>query len=545
MDILRFITCGSVDDGKSTLIGRLLYDSKAVSLDILNAIERQTKNKTNGDLDLSLLTDGLRAEREQGITIDIAYKYFTTPKRKFIIADAPGHIQYTRNMVTGASNSDLAVVLIDARLGVIEQTRRHSLIASLLGIPHIVVAVNKMDLVGFDEAIFQQIKNDYLLLAESLGLKDITFIPMSALQGDNVVEKSQKMTWYEGEPLLTYLENVHIENDINLTDARFQVQYVIRPRAEDYHDYRGYAGRIQSGIYKIGDKITVLPSGIESEISRIEVNLQDVSAAFSGQAAILHLKDDIDISRGDSIVLTDNKPLISNELEANICWFDEQKMLSEGQKLLLQNGANLVKAVVKNIEYKYDISNLQKVGVTEGGLNDILKVRIKTARPIVFDNYKNNRSTGAFILVNENTSNTVAAGMVSAETFAGQEDLGTSVEKFQKLLHVGKTLEAIELYYAENAYIQNNDDALIVGKQTIYNEEKNNLTKVNSLKIKILSSVVDENLGLVLGEMQINITTSDDVSLQLNEAFAQRWKNGKIIAERFYFKDWLVISSPT
>lgn len=539
MDILRFITCGSVDDGKSTLIGRLLYDSKAVSLDILNAIERQTKNKANGDIDLSLLTDGLRAEREQGITIDIAYKYFTTPKRKFIIADAPGHIQYTRNMVTGASNSDLAIVLIDARLGVIEQTRRHSLITSLLGIPHVVVAVNKMDLVGFDATIFQQIKNDYLLLADNLGLKDITFVPISALQGDNVVEKSEAMTWYEGEPLLTYLENVHIENDVNLTDARFQVQYVIRPREESYHDYRGYAGRIQSGIYKIGDKIRVLPSGIESEISRIEVNLKDVKEAFSGQAAVLHFKDDIDISRGDSIVIADNKPLISNELEANICWFDEQKTLQEGQKLLLQNGSNLVKAVVKKIEYKHDVSNLQKMTVTEGGLNDILKVRIKTARPIVFDNYKNNRATGAFILVNENTSNTVAAGMVSSENLEAYENLQTNVEKFQTLLEAGKTLEAIELYYDENTYIQNNDDAPIIGKQTIYAEEKNNLSKVKALKIKILSSVIDENQGLVLGEMQINITTSADIDLQLNEAFSQRWKHGKIIGERFYFKDWL------
>lgn len=540
MDILRFITCGSVDDGKSTLIGRLLYDSKAVSLDILNAIERQTKNKANGDIDLSLLTDGLRAEREQGITIDIAYKYFTTPKRKFIIADAPGHIQYTRNMVTGASNSDLAIVLIDARLGVIEQTRRHSLIASLLGIPHVVVAVNKMDLVNFDVAIFEQIKKDYLLLAEKLGLKEIIFVPISALQGDNIVSKSDNMTWYEGDTLLSYLENVHIQNDVNLIDARFQVQYVIRPREEDYHDYRGYAGRIQSGIYRIGDKVTVLPSGIESEISRIEVNLKEVTEAFSGQAAILHLKDDIDISRGDSIVISNNKSLVSNELEANICWFDEQKTLSEGQKLLLQNGSNLVKAIVKNIEYKHDISNLEKVRVTEGGLNDILKVRIKTARPIVFDTYQNNRATGAFILVNENTANTVAACMVSSETFTGREDLQTSVEKFQTLLQTGKTLEAIELYYDENICIQDNDNAPILGKQNIYVAEKNKLTKVNSLKINILSSIVDENKSLVLGEMQINIETLDGTLQQLNKAFSQRWKNGKIIAERFYFKDWLV-----
>ena len=422
MDILRFITCGSVDDGKSTLIGRLLYDSQAVSLDILNAIERQTKNKANGTIDLSLLTDGLRAEREQGITIDIAYKYFTTKKRKFIIADAPGHVQYTRNMVTGASNADLAIVLVDARQGVIEQTRRHSLISSLLGIPKVVVAINKMDLVGFNPSVYEQIVADYKVLAAQLGLNDVKFIPISALNGDNVVDKSEKLAWYDGGTLLEYLESVEASADINKTDARFQVQYVIRPRDEEHHDYRGYAGRIQGGVYRVGDKATVLPSGIESTISRIETNLKDVKEAHVGQSVVLHLADDIDISRGDSIVVTNQtaEATVSNEIEAHICWFDERQPLHEGTKLLLQNGANKVKAIVREIEYKYDISTLEKVSAVGdrgavGKLNDIVKVLLKTAKPIVFDNYSQNRQTGSFILVNENTSNTVAAGMISGK----------------------------------------------------------------------------------------------------------------------------------
>ena len=422
MDILRFITCGSVDDGKSTLIGRLLYDSHAVSLDILNAIERQTKNKANGTIDLSLLTDGLRAEREQGITIDVAYKYFTTKKRKFIIADAPGHVQYTRNMVTGASNADLAIVLIDARQGVIEQTRRHSLITSLLGIPRIVVAINKMDLVSFDPSVFEQIVADYKVLAAQLGLKDVKFIPLSALKGDNVVDKSENLAWFEGGTLLEYLENVEVKSDINTTDARFQVQYVIRPRDEEHHDYRGYAGRIQSGVYNVGDRVAVLPSGIESTIARIETNLHDVPSAHVGQSIVLHLADDIDISRGDSIVVLSeaSQALVSREIEAHICWFDERQPLHEGSKLLLQNGANTVKAIVREIEYKYDISTLEKVSAVGdrgavGNLNDIVKILIKTAKPIVFDKYGKNRQTGSFILVNENTSNTVAAGMITGK----------------------------------------------------------------------------------------------------------------------------------
>jgi sulfate adenylyltransferase subunit 1 len=421
MDILRFITCGSVDDGKSTLIGRLLFDSQAVSLDILNAIERQTKDKTNGQIDLSLLTDGLRAEREQGITIDVAYKYFTTKTRKFIIADAPGHVQYTRNMVTGASNADLAIVLIDARLGVIEQTRRHSLIASLLGIPNIVVAVNKMDLVGFDPSVFEQIKADYTVIADKLGIKNPVFIPMSALNGDNVVEKSDALSWYEGGTLLEYLESVNVADTVNLEDARFQVQYVIRPKSDELHDYRGYAGRIQSGIYRTGDRVVVLPSGIETTLSLIESNLNKVDYAVAGQSVVLHLSDDIDISRGDSISvvpldleLSAFQAQTSNEITATLCWFDEKNPLFEGSKLLLQNGSNTVKAIVKEVNYKLDISNLEQVEATEARLNDIVNVRLKTAKPVVFDNYKQNRQTGAFILVNENSCNTVAAGMIAA-----------------------------------------------------------------------------------------------------------------------------------
>ena len=538
MDLLKFITCGSVDDGKSTLIGRLLYDSQAVSLDILNAIERQTKNKENGEIDLSLLTDGLRAEREQGITIDIAYKYFTTPKRKFIVADAPGHVQYTRNMVTGASNSDLAIVLIDARLGVIEQTRRHSLITSLLGIPHIVVAINKMDLVGFDPSVYNKIVADYTVLAAQLHLNDVAFIPMSALQGDNIVEKSSKMPFYTGKTLLQYLESIEVESDVNLTDPRFQVQYVIRPMSDEYHDYRGYAGRIQSGIYRIGDKVSVLPSGIESTISRIEVNLKDVNEAFSGQAAVLHLADDIDISRGDSIVSKNSKLETQNstEIEATICWFDETRKLTEGAKFLIQNGANTTKVVVKSIEYKLDVSNLEKVSATEGGLNDIIKVRLKTAKPLVFDNYLNNRATGAFILINENTCNTVAAGMVSAESKSSEQDLNIAVESFQTLVKAGKTLEAIAQYYADDIHIQENNEAPRVGKQAMLIREKGLLDGLKWIKFDIPSSVIDEEKGLVLGEMQIEFETLKGETKQINEAFVQHWKDGKVVFERFYYK---------
>lgn len=415
MDILKFITCGSVDDGKSTLIGRLLYDSKAVSLDILNAIEAQTKNKDNGDIDLALLTDGLRAEREQGITIDVAYKYFTTPTRKFIIADAPGHVQYTRNMVTGASNVDAAIVLIDARQGVIEQTTRHSLITSLLGIPHIIVAINKMDLVNYDVEVYNGIVEDYVKIAAKLNMKDINFVPISALKGDNIVHKSLHTAWYSGKTLIDLLEGIELAADKNLADARFQVQYVIRPQTEELHDYRGYAGRIQSGVYTKGDKVIVQPAGIETVLTKIETNGIEVEKASAGQSVIFHLENDIDISRGDSILVQNalNNIHVDNEISATLCWFDDKRPLTNGTKLLLQHNSATSKAVISEIEYKLDPSTLEKIEAPENvSLNDIVRVHLRTAHPIVFDNYKKNRQTGAFILINENTHNTVAAGMI-------------------------------------------------------------------------------------------------------------------------------------
>jgi sulfate adenylyltransferase subunit 1 len=412
MDILRFITAGSVDDGKSTLIGRLLYDSKSILIDQLAAIEKQSRNKSNGKIDLALLTDGLRAEREQGITIDVAYKYFSTPKRKFIIADAPGHIQYTRNMVTGASNSELAIILVDARNGVVEQTRRHSVIASLLNIPHIVVAINKMDLVNYSQDVYNNIVIDYQDVAKSLGLKDVKYIPISALNGDNIVDKSEKFSWYEEESLLHYLENVQLDSDVNLTDARFSVQYVIRPQAPELHDYRGYAGKIISGIYKKGDKVAVLPSGVESTIKAIEIGGKEIDEGFALQSVVLHLEDDVDVSRGDMIVALNNQPQTSQEFEAMLCWMDN-KPLKPGNKYFLQINSRLVRSVVKEIEYKLDVNTLQKIDSPEKAvLNDIIKVKIKTASPVAFDFYKNLRQNGGAILIDETSCVTVGACMI-------------------------------------------------------------------------------------------------------------------------------------
>lgn len=412
MDILRFITAGSVDDGKSTLIGRLLYDSKSIMIDQLEAIEKQTKNKEDGEIDLALLTDGLRAEREQGITIDVAYKYFSTPKRKFIIADAPGHIQYTRNMVTGASNANLIVILIDARTGVVEQTRRHSIIASLLGLRHVVVAVNKMDLVGNSQDVFNNIVIDYAALAKSLDLPEVTYIPISALKGDNIVERSGDITWYEGPSLLHVLETVQVQQDINLEHARFPVQYVIRPQTEALHDYRGYAGKLVSGIYKKGDTVTVLPSGVTTTISAIERNGKEVEEAFAPQSIILHLADDIDISRGDVIVKSDDLPTVEQELEVLLCWMDT-KPLTAGKKYLLQLNSAVVKSVVKEISYKVDVNTLQQEAAPEqAGLNDIVKVVIKTAKPLAFDSYKKLRGNGGAILIDETSHVTVGACMI-------------------------------------------------------------------------------------------------------------------------------------
>lgn len=412
MDILRFITAGSVDDGKSTLIGRLLYDSKSILIDQLEAIEKQTKNKLNGEIDLALLTDGLRAEREQGITIDVAYKYFATDKRKFIIADTPGHIQYTRNMVTGASNAQLAIILIDARNGVVEQTRRHSIIASLLNLPHVVVAINKMDLMNYSEDVYHNIVIDYEKVAKSLGLKDVKYIPISALKGDNIVDTSTNFSWYEGEPLLTYLENVQLESDVNLSDARFSVQYVIRPQAPELHDYRGYAGKVISGIYKKGDAVTILPSGTETTIEKIEIDNQEEEEAFARQSVILHLKDDVDVSRGDMIVPTNNQPKTEQEFEVLLCWMDNKPLVA-GNKYLLQANSHCVKAVVKEIEYKLDANTLEKnYGPEKAVLNDIIKATIKTSAPVSFDPYKKLRQNGGAILIDETSFVTVGACMI-------------------------------------------------------------------------------------------------------------------------------------
>jgi len=417
MDLLRFITAGSVDDGKSTLIGRLLYDSKSILADQLEALEKQSKNKEDGEIDLALLTDGLRAEREQGITIDVAYKYFSTPKRKFIIADAPGHIQYTRNMVTGASNANLIIILVDARNGVVEQTRRHSIIASLLNIPHVVVAINKMDLVDYSEDVYNNIAIDYAEIAKALNLKDVVYLPISALKGDNIVERSDKLNWYEGPTLLELLEETELEKDIDLTHGRLPVQYIIRPQSEDHelHDYRGYAGKIVSGIYRKGDEITVLPAGLTSRIRSVETGGKEVEEAFAPQSVVLQLEDDIDISRGDLIVKNDHQPRVDQELEVLLCWMDS-KPLIRGNKYLLQLGSRVVRSVVKDIEYQLDVNTLEK-NFSPGsiGLNDIVKATIRTASPLPFDSYRELRAGGGAILIDETSYVTVGACMIQGQ----------------------------------------------------------------------------------------------------------------------------------
>ena len=412
MDLLRFITAGSVDDGKSTLIGRLLYDSKSIMIDQLQAVEQQSRHKQGGEIDLALFTDGLRAEREQGITIDVAYKYFSTPRRKFIIADAPGHIQYTRNMVTGASTADLIIILVDARIGVVEQTRRHSIIASLLNIPHVIVAVNKMDLVGYSQNVFNNIVIDYAKVAASLQLKDVTYIPISALTGENIVEKSVSLDWYEGEALLDRLENIQVQKDVNLTHARFPVQYVIRPQTTELHDYRGYAGKIISGVYRKGDKVVVQPSGIESAIARIEKDGNEVDEAFAPQSVILHLEDDLDISRGDLIVHTDHQPSVGQELEVFVCWMDT-KPLKTGNKYSLQLNSRRVRCMLQSIEYKLNVNTLQQEDANNtAALNDVIRATLKTASPIAYDTYKTLRVNGGAILIDETSYVTVGAVMI-------------------------------------------------------------------------------------------------------------------------------------
>lgn len=411
MDILRFITAGSVDDGKSTLIGRLLYDSKNILADQLEAIERVSKSNESGNVDLALLTDGLRAEREQGITIDVAYKYCATPKRKFIIIDAPGHVQYTRNMITGASNASLIIILIDARNGIQEQTRRHSLIASLLHIPNVVVAVNKLDLTGYSEQVFEDIKQEYEHIAERLGLKTVTYIPISALHGDNIVHLSENLTWYTGPTLLDYLETVSLSNTTDLEQARFPVQYIIRPQTEELHDYRGYAGKILSGIYRKGDAITLLPSGYTSTIAAIEQGGTTVEEAFAPQSVVLRLEDDIDISRGDLIVKTGQEPELRKELELLVCWMDNKPLLP-GNRYLLQLNSSLVKSVVQEIIYKLDVHTLEESPAAEAKLNEIVKVKIRTANPISYDTYANLNANGGLIFIDETSNVTVGAGMI-------------------------------------------------------------------------------------------------------------------------------------
>ena len=414
MDLLRFFTAGNVDDGKSTLIGRLLFDSDSISTDIIETLTKQSKTTgVDADIDLALLTDGLRAEREQGITIDVAYKYFSTDKRKFIIADTPGHTQYTRNMFTGASNADLAIILVDARNGITDQTKRHSIISSILGIPHVLVCINKMDLVDYKEEVFNQIEADYKEFAKPLNLNKISFIPASALAGDNVVKSSDKMSWFKGESLLEFLENVEITEDKEIKEPRFQVQYVIRPQTTELHDYRGYAGSVLSGTFKKGDKVKIFPSEIESEIEKIERNGVEVLEAQIAEPIIIHLKDNIDISRGSTIVPINELPTSEKEVEATICWMDN-KAFQSGQKLLLQQNSFRTKAVIKEIESKIDIhsyDNLESDGTIN--LNDFCNVLIKTADLVSFDSYRKNRKTGAFILINENTNSSVAAGVIA------------------------------------------------------------------------------------------------------------------------------------
>jgi sulfate adenylyltransferase subunit 1 len=412
MDLLRFTTAGSVDDGKSTLIGRLLFDSKAIFEDQMEQIEEISTRKGKGYVDLSLLTDGLRAEREQGITIDVAYRYFATPKRKFIVADTPGHVQYTRNMVTGASTANLAIILIDARHGVIEQTCRHSFIASLLQIKHVVVCVNKMDLVDFSEEKFNKIREDYTNFASKLNIPDIRFIPISALMGDNVVEPSTKTPWYQGGTLMYTLETVNIASDLNMIDSRFPVQYVIRPQSDEFHDFRGFAGRIEGGVFKPGDEIMHLPSGLTTKIKTIETMDGQLQEAFPPMSITMTLEDNIDISRGDMIVKPNNQPEVGQDIEIMLCWLNDKKM-TPGGKYGIKHTTKDARCVIKEVRYKMNINTLHKIEEDKTiGLNDIGRVLIRTTSPLFYDCYNKNRITGSVILVDEFTNETVGAGMI-------------------------------------------------------------------------------------------------------------------------------------
>lgn len=412
MDLLRFTTAGSVDDGKSTLIGRLLYDTKAIFEDQLDAVEKTSQQRGDGYVNLALLTDGLRAEREQGITIDVAYRYFATPKRKFIIADTPGHIQYTRNMVTGASTANLAIILIDARKGVVEQTCRHAFIASLLRIQHLVICVNKMDLVDYSEEVFNQIVDQFKEFASRLDIPDMRFVPVSALLGDNVVDSSVNMPWYKGGSVLFNLESVYIANDFNHIDARFPVQWVIRPQSNDHHDFRGFAGRVSGGVFKPGDDVTVLPSGFSSKIKDIHTFDGKLEEAFSPMSVSLTLNDEIDVSRGDMIVKANNPPRVEQDIEVMACWFTDKK-LNVGGKYLLRHTTRECRCIVKELKYKININTLHKLeGDQELGLNDVGRIVIRSSQPLFVDSYRRNRLTGSITLIDEFTNTTVAVGMI-------------------------------------------------------------------------------------------------------------------------------------
>jgi sulfate adenylyltransferase subunit 1 len=412
MELLRFTTAGSVDDGKSTLIGRLLYDSKAIFEDQLEALEKASINRGEEQINLALLTDGLKAEREQGITIDVAYRYFATPKRKFIIADTPGHIQYTRNMVTGASTANAAIILVDARNGVVEQTIRHSYIASLLQIPHIIVCVNKMDLVNFSQEQFEKIQHDFNGFSDKLDIKDIRFVPISALKGDNVVERSSNMPWYQGPTLMFLLENIHISNDQNFMDFRFPVQFVIRPNRDEFHDYRGYAGRIAGGVVHKGDKIMVLPSGFTSTVKSVDTMKESLDMAFPPQSVTLTLEDDIDISRGDMIVSSDNLPVSGQDITLMVCWLNEKPM-RQAAKYWVRQTTRDAKCIIRSVNFKLNINTLEKdYENKEIGLNEIAEITIRTTQPLFYDSYRKNRITGSLILIDEGTNETVCAGMI-------------------------------------------------------------------------------------------------------------------------------------
>jgi sulfate adenylyltransferase large subunit len=410
-ELLRIATAGSVDDGKSTLIGRLLYDSKQILVDQLEHVLQTSERRGDGYLNLALLTDGLRAEREQGITIDVAYRYFQTKRRKFIIADTPGHEQYTRNMVTGASTADVSVVLIDARKGVSEQTRRHAYIASLLRIPHLVVCVNKMDLVGYDEAVYEQIVDELTDWAARLDIWDITFIPISALHGDNVVERSTNMPWYGGPPLLYDLEHVVIATDRNLVDVRFPIQWVIRPMDEQHHDYRGYAGQVAAGVLRPGDEVAILPSGLKTRIAAIDSDGRELEAAFPTMSVTLRLSEELDVSRGDMIVNTDDPPVPAREIEAMVCWMSSQPM-RPGGRYVLKHTTRSVRAVVAELEYRVDVNSLEHPAAPELGLNEIGRIHLRLSGPVMVDRYRRNRTIGSFILIDEASNDTVGAGMV-------------------------------------------------------------------------------------------------------------------------------------